>query len=269
MIYDCHLHTEFSGDSQTPVRAQIEKAIGLGMEEMCITDHHDYDAGFCEVDFNLDIPSYLTFLKAVRDEYKNRIHINIGIELGIQNHLEEYLTRFEEQYGREFDFIIGSNHFVDKIDPYYPDYWEQYGERGGLERFFSVSLERTRRLNHVFDSLGHLDYVVRYAPHPDDAYSYEKFAFLIDPLLKVLIENGKALECNTGSFKYGRPEPNPCSAILKRYRQLGGELITIGSDAHTPEYVGNHFEQCRQLLLDCGFRYYAVYRRRKARMIRL
>ena len=94
MIYDCHLHTEFSGDSNTPISLQIEKAIELGMKEMCITDHHDYDSGFCDCDFILDIPTYLTSLRMLQAEYRDRIRINIGIELGLQDHLKEYLEHF-------------------------------------------------------------------------------------------------------------------------------------------------------------------------------
>ena len=90
-IYDCHLHTEFSADSETPVRDQLEKAISLGMKEICITDHHDYGSEFCPDDFTLDIPSYIESLRKIRDEYAGRIRLNIGIELGLQNHVGEYL----------------------------------------------------------------------------------------------------------------------------------------------------------------------------------
>ena len=116
MIYDCHLHTEFSGDSNTPISLQIEKAIELGMKEMCITDHHDYDSGFCDCDFILDIPTYLTSLRMLQAEYRDRIRINIGIELGLQDHLKEYLDHFVKRYGDSFDFIIGSSHFVKSMD---------------------------------------------------------------------------------------------------------------------------------------------------------
>ena len=91
----------------------------------------------------------------------------------------------------------------------------------------------------------------------------------IDPLLKILIENGKSLECNTGGFKYGLGQPNPCRKILMRYRELGGEMITIGSDAHTPEYVGYAFDTCRELLSDCGYKYFTVYHGRKPEFIPL
>ena len=234
MIYDCHLHTEFSGDSNTSISLQIEKAIELGMKEICITDHHDYDSGFCGCDFILNIPAYLTALRMLRADYRDRIRINIGIELGLQEHLKQYLEHFVKRYGDSFDFIIGSSHFVKSMDPYDPEYWNSQGEVTGFEDFFEASLVRVRGLCHTFDSFGHLDYAVRYAPHQNDFYDYRHLSQWIDPLLKILIENGKSLECNTGGFKYGLGQPNPCRKILMRYRELGGEMITIGSDAHTP-----------------------------------
>lgn len=269
VLCDCHLHTEFSGDSDTPLRTQLERAISLGMKELCITDHHDYDSWFCEENFELDLPPYLEALRRVREEYRGRLQVNIGIELGLQVHTADYLRWFDQEYGREFDFVIGSSHFVDNMDPYYPDYWEKAGEQAGLERFFQVSLERVRRLSDVFDSYGHLDYPIRYTPEKNAFYSYEKYRELIDPILRELIARGKALECNTGGYKYGLGQPNPCREILARYRELGGELITIGSDAHVPDYVGYAFPECRKLLKDCGFRYYAVFRERRANMLAL
>ena len=125
-IYDCHLHTEFSADSETPVRDQLEKAISLGMKEICITDHHDYGSEFCPDDFTLDIPSYIESLRKIRDEYAGRIRLNIGIELGLQNHVGEYLHDFARTLGKEFDFVLGSSHFVDRMDPYEREYWKHF-----------------------------------------------------------------------------------------------------------------------------------------------
>ena len=82
-------------------------------------------------------------------------------------------------------------------------------------------------------------------------------------ILEVLIAQGRALECNTGGYKYGLGEPNPSASVLKRYRELGGELITIGSDAHESRHLGYAFSQANSLLKECGFRYYTVYQNRK------
>lgn len=269
MIFDCHLHTAFSGDSNTPARLQIERAISLGMKELTVTDHHDYDSSFCEDDFELDLLPYLTALRDLREEYRDKIRINIGIELGLQLHIQEYLEQFHREWGAEFDFIIGSSHFIRSQDPYYPSFWENCGSKKGLEDFFDLSLKRVRALHPVFDSWGHLDYAARYAPDSHSVYSYSAFKEPIDSILKVLIQTGKALECNTGGLRSSLGQPNPDAEILKQYRRMGGELITIGSDAHIPEHLGYGFDRIRELLKQCGFHYYTIYHNRKAEMIPL
>lgn len=260
MISDFHLHTEFSGDSDTPVRKQVERAISLGMKEICITDHHDYDADFTDIDFTLDIEAYLTYMKQIQEEYKDQIRVGIGIELGLQTHLKDYLERLLEEYS--FDFVIGSSHFADQMDPYFPEFFNGRTEREAYGRFFEVSLKRAKTLD-CFDSYGHLDYVVRYGPNKNRDYSYRDYQEYIDPILKALIAKGKGLECNTGGYKYRLGHPNPAEDILKRYRELGGEILTIGSDAHAPEHVGYGFDLAREALIHCGFRYYTVFHERK------
>ena len=112
MICDCHLHTAFSGDSNTPARVQIERAVSMRMKEITITDHHDRDSSFCEDNFELDLPSYLSALNTLKEEYRDKIRINIGIELGLQLHICRYLEKFHKDFGSKFDFIIGSSHFI-------------------------------------------------------------------------------------------------------------------------------------------------------------
>lgn len=261
MISDFHLHTEFSGDSDTPVRRQVEQAIALGMKEICITDHHDYDTDFADTNFTLDLDTYFPYVRQIQAEYRDRIQVNIGIELGLQGHLKDYLDRLVRQY--PFDFIIGSSHFIDRMDPYYPAFFAGKTEREAYERFFEVSLRRVRELD-CYDSYGHLDYVVRYGPDKNQFYDYGTYRDVIDPILKTLIEKGKGLECNTGGYKYGLGQPNPSGDILRRYRELGGEIITIGSDAHAPQHIGFDFNKAVELLKSCGFRYYTIFHAREA-----
>lgn len=265
MLSDFHIHTEFSGDSDTPARDQIERAMGLGMKEICITDHHDYDV-VSPIDFTLDIPAYLAAMEKLREEYSGRIRINVGIELGLQRHIREYLEHLAGSL--PLDFIIGSTHFVDGVDPYYPEFYEGRSEDEAYGRYFETALARLKELD-CYDSVGHVDYVVRYGPNGNRYYTYEKFGDVLEETLRTVIRKGKALECNTGGYKYGLGEPNPSEAILRRYRELGGELITLGSDAHQPEYLGFAFDRARELLLSCGFKYYCVYRQRKPVMLPL
>lgn len=260
MYADFHIHTEFSGDSDASVRGQIERAAALGMKELCITDHHDYDAGEGSEIFLLDLDTYFPALKKLQEEYAGQIRVNIGIELGLQAHIKPYLEQLEPSLPA--DFIIGSCHFIDQKDPYYPSFFEGRTERESYIRYFEVSLNRVRQLS-CFDVLGHLDYVVRYGPNKNRYYDFSSYREYIDPVLKTLIEKGKGLECNTSGLKYGLGHPNPSEDILRRYRELGGEILTLGSDAHAPQHIGYDFNWLKPMLEACGFRYYTVFHDRK------
>lgn len=265
MLSDVHMHTDFSGDCSTPAEEQIEQAIALGMKEICITDHHDYDVQ-SPTDFTLDIEHYLPRMKQLQEQYASQIRINIGIELGLQLHIKDYLNALIQKY--QFDFILGSSHFIDGLDPYFPEFFAEKTEEEQYLRYFEVTLKRIRQMD-CFDSFGHLDYVVRYGPNQNKNYSYRGYADVIDPILKTLIQKGKGLECNTGGYKYGLGHPNPTADVLCRYRELGGEILTVGSDAHKPEHMGYEFERMQELLKDCGFRYYTVFHGRKPEFIKL
>ena len=267
MISDFHVHTSFSADSQTPAREQIEAAIRLGMKELCITDHHDYGTGaMCHLDYTVDPVTYFAALNKLAEEYQGRIHVRSGIELGLMIREKDYLNQLVQTIPA--DFIIGSNHFIDGYDVFDKNFYYDngYTEPGtdyqAYHRFFEASLERIKTFD-CFDSLGHLDYVVRYGPEKNTCYRPADYMDVIDEILKTLILKGKALECNTAGFKYGLGHTHPYEEILKRYRELGGELLTVGSDGHRPHEVGGYFDQAREILTGCGFRYYTVYRERK------
>ena len=114
-----------------------------------------------------------------------------------------------------------------------------------------------------FDVYGHLDYVVRYGPEKDRGYCYETYSDLFDRILELLLEKGKGLELNTGGISDGMRDVHPCREVLRRYRQKGGEIITIGSDAHDPAEIAAHFHRAEEVLQECGFRYYTVFENRQ------
>ena len=136
---------------------------------------------------------------------------------------------------KPFDFIIGSSHLCAGRDPYQPYFWEGRSEEEALREYFSSIIENLETFTD-FDVYGHLDYyVVRYAPYGQDKdYSYEKYADLFERMLDLLLENGIGLEVNTGGVRYGLKDLHPCTALLRRYRRKGGEIVTVGSDAHRP-----------------------------------
>lgn len=266
---DFHLHSEFSGDCSSPMEEMIEKAIFLGMSHLCFTEHMDPDYPTDTPDglnFLLDTPAYYKKWKEFREKYKEKITLLFGVELGIQPHITQKLEDFVSSHN--FDFIIASSHLLYGEDPYYPDFFHNRSEEAVYTDYFKEIIHNINTFPH-FDVYGHLDYIVRYGPNKDTRYSYEKYRDLFDHLLTALIQKGKGLEVNTGGLKYGLRDLHPITDILKRYHSLGGEIITIGSDAHNPDYLQHEFSRAEEVLKSCGFRYHTIFKNRKAEFIPL
>ena len=268
LLWDCHMHSDFSADSDTPMENMIQKAIASGLEGICFTEHLDPDYPVTPdgLEFSLDISSYYRKLMELQNVYRNQLQIRFGIEIGLQMHLAEYFHQLLSEY--PFDFVIGSSHLVHGADPYYPEFFQGRSEQRAYMEYFESILENLSVFDEM-DTYGHIDYIVRYGPNQNRFYSYGRYQDILDEILKKLIEKQVGLEVNTGGYHYGLGEPNPCTAVIRRYRQLGGEIITIGADAHTPDKIGYAFDKAAQILKECGFRYYTVFKERKPEFIRL
>lgn len=264
ILYDMHLHSDFSSDSTTPVGKQIESARQTGLHGICLTDHMDYDFPEEEIDFTLspdeipfefNLPDYFSQLKKIRQENPD-FTVLTGVECGLQTTTSVLKKNTVLSQMEEFDFIIGSLHLVNKKDPYYPSFWNNRDPKEAIRQYLDQLYENITAFHH-FDSLGHLDYIVRYAPV---SFSYEPSVFQeqIDAILAFLIRHDIALEFNTSGYKK-TAHGNPHEDILRRYKDLGGTAITIGSDAHSPEYVAYHFHQAESLLTACGFKEYYTF----------
>ena len=269
ILTDYHTHSHFSGDCDTPMENMISQALLLGMTHLCFTEHLDLDYPVREgesLDFNLDTTEYRNHFLHLREKYQQDIELLWGVELGLQKHIFPDLHTYAQKH--PFDFIIASSHLCNGGDPYYPDFFDGRKEEDIYEEYFSSILENVKHFSD-YDVYGHLDYIVRYGPNKDARYSYDKYRDIFDSLLKVIIEKGKGIELNTGGIKYGLKALHPTTDILKRYRQLGGEIITIGSDAHTPENLLLHFSRAEAVLKECGFCHYTIFKERKPHFIRL
>lgn len=260
-MWDVHMHCDFSGDSDTPAEEMIKSAIAKGLDGICFTDHEDIDYPETPNPFLLDFSAYHDAIADLKKRYKEKLTIFWGMEFGLQPHLTEELKHLVLKY--PFDFVIGSSHIVHGRDPYYPSYFEGRSERDAYMEYFESALENIQAFDD-YDVYGHIDYVVRYGPTRNENYSYNAYSDILDEILRALIAKGKGIEINTGGFKYGLGHPNPTEDVLKRYRSLGGEIITIGSDAHAPEHIAYDFDKATAILRACGFHYYTVFREREA-----
>lgn len=260
MLTDSHMHTHFSQDSDALPEQMVLSAVEKGLETICFTDHEDKDFVEEGRECVIDMPEYLSEIRRLQEKYQDRIRICLGVEIGLQPHLGEFCRGFTGRY--PFDFVIGSVHVAGGKDPYFADFFEGRTDQEGYRFMLEETLKNVRMIPD-FDVLGHLDYVVRYGKQKEKSYSYQEMEDLIEAILRELISRGKGLEVNTAGLKYGLPFAHPFPDVLKKYRELGGEIITVGADAHRPEHVGYAFDRIDAYLKDCGFKYYTKFVDRK------
>ncbi len=257
---DLHTHSSFSSDSDEPLLEMAKSASEKGLDTLCLTEHMDMD--YPGGEFILDTENYKKELFRVRG--LTDVELLFGVELGLMDYLAPRIKAYADAW--DFDFIIGSSHLVDGQDPYYPEYFQKLGSRNGVLRYFESILANIKAMD-CFDVYGHLDYVVRYSP--EKSYDPACYREIIDEILRLLIEKGKGIEINTAGIKSGLGYVHPHEFILRRYKELGGEIITVGSDAHDKSRVAADCDTAQAALASAGFNYYTVFRERKPHLIAL
>lgn len=264
MIWDTHIHSDFSHDGKTSMEEMVGAAKKKKLSGICFTEHLDVRISEKGAVFPLDLDGYL---KKCREYSKKKdFSVCTGIEFSIKCATNSYLEQIAST--NDFDFIIGSYHDKPKIR------WDGIGtdtceaEKEMYTRYFLDMFDAVKKVK-CFDVCGHIDYVVRYGPNKNKYYTYEKYADIIDEILRTLIYNGKGIEINTSGFRYGLGQSHPTEKIIKRYRELGGEIITIGSDGHAPGEIAYAFEKVPAILKSAGFQYFTVFKKRKPEFISL
>lgn len=259
---DFHTHTGFSDDCDIPPEKMLESAYAKGIKTLAVTDHYDPGYPDPEFPFTIDFEAYQKRLQKLKEEYQGRMEILTGLEVGIMDGQFEAANKIINAF--PYDFIIGSFHCYRGKDLYTYDYSNIDGP-AMLEDFYTWMYDCLKEFDN-YDILGHFSILDRYI---GKLYDYAPVEEIIDEILKLLIQRGKGIEINTSSFKYGTGTWLPRESILKRYRQLGGEILTFGSDAHDPQYYQYHFNDAVELAKSLGYRYYCKFRERKPEFIAL
>ena len=258
-MIDYHVHSDISGDCEVKMADMAVAARNAGVRELCFTEHIDIDFPG-EIDFSVDFTRYLAEFEAVKQSFPD-IHIRMGIEAGL-----DVCTKDEmEKRLSGLDYVVGSQHIVFGQDPYYKEAWEGRPQREIFEKYLAESLRCAAACDY-YDVLGHLGYISKFCPHEDKLMRYSDFSDAVDAILKTLIDKGKGLEVNTNGL-YMTPDTMPEKPIVARYRELGGEIVTVGSDAHYASVVGHAVPETLQMLKSIGFRYVCAFDGRKPRFI--
>ena len=255
-MFDFHMHSRVSFDGHDTGETLAKAALANGLKEICFTDHLDYDP--------LEQMGIMAFdTDAYNAEYNHLeipgLTIRRGMEFGLT---PENVPQFKEDLKRRpFDFVLGSIHFVDDLDVYYPQWWHGKTVLEAERRYLDATLECVK-IHEDFDVLAHLTYISKTNSHPAPRpVPYAEHREIVDEIFRVLIAKGKGLEMNSsgvdrcGGFL-------PTADYFRRFRELGGEIVTIGSDAHRTDRVGQYsFDAC-EILKDI-FGYVCTFENRK------
>ena len=259
-MYDNHIHSNFSGDSEMEANSACQKAIEIGLSGLVFTDHVDYDYPDFDENFLINLDQYFDFFKKLQQQWKEKIDIRIGIEMGFQpqvvNEIKETVVKYP------FDFVINSVHIIDCLDPYVKTYYRGKTKQQAYERYLQEILCSISSYDN-FDIIGHIGYVARYGDFEDKPLRYNNYSDLLDQILKVAINKSKGIEINTSGLRGDLHCTIPGYDIFKRYYELGGEIVTIGSDAHFTQHIGHSFDEALEHLKQIGFKYVAHFEGRR------
>lgn len=270
-IIDSHTHSKFSPDSKTPLDIACQAAIHAGLGGIAFTDHLELD--WPRLDFSVTpelidkiISTRSTEINALRNKEFGALKILKGLELGFAPRVLDQASAIVQKY--DFDFIILSTHAVDQEDIAQPEFFQNKTKEQVFSRYLATIYESASTFND-FDVIGHIGYLCRYTPEQDKALRYADFSDTLDAIFKKLIEKGKGIEVNTAGFLYNLGFSHPDVDSLKRYKELGGEIITIGSDAHKQEHIGNKFTFIVDQLQSIGFKYVTYFENRKPIFVKI
>ncbi|WP_326975066.1 histidinol-phosphatase HisJ family protein [Caproicibacter sp. BJN0012] len=255
MFADYHIHSSFSDDSTCPMENEIKKAISTGIDEICFTEHVDYGV---KTDLNCNYDTYIREFQRCKEKYKSQIVIKLGIEFGIQVHTIEQFQKDFCKY--KFDFVILSCHQVDNKEFWRQDFQNGKTQQEYNEAYYNEILRVIKKYDD-YSVLGHLDMIKRY--DKAGVYPFEKTKYIVTEILKHVISHGKGIEINTSSFRYGLEDLMPSKEILKLYKELGGTLISIGSDAHEEEHIGDKIPLVKEELKNMGFEKFCTFEKMK------
>lgn len=255
-MFDYHMHTTVSYDGHNTPTEMARAAVQAGLTEICFTDHLDYQ---------LSVPRERTTFtpEAYREAYAGLnvpgLTVRQGVEVGLTPWNKEEICK--DLKGYPYDFVLGSVHFINDEDVYYPEFWVGR-DFLATERYYFAEMLRCVQIHDDFDVLGHLTYISKVKGHPSPRIiPLEDHKEVIAEIMKTLIAKGKGMEINTsgvdrcGDYLPGIP-------YLKLFKDLGGKIVTVGSDAHTADRVGQYVNDACAIAKEV-FGYVCTFRDRR------
>ena len=255
-MFDTHIHTRFSSDSKMNIEEVVEKIKEYGLGAI-ITEHMDLNYRDRNL-FRFDVDEYFKSYAPYRTD-----KLLLGIEVGMSNKFSKEYKDIITKY--PFDYILGSLHEIQNVDLYEAE--ELYKSKSKKEIYEEYFSQMVRCINEhpYINSLGHIDYISRYAQYEDTEIYYDEYKEFIEGVLKALIDKGITMELNTRRLG-NKTAVHNLLKIYNRFYELGGKFLTIGSDAHNREGIGSYFNIAEEIAENCNLRM-VYFKNRKIEMI--
>ncbi len=281
-LIDCHTHTQFSVDSEADINLMLERACGLGLTAYAITDHCEcnrwYEKEYYEdtdiypyFSFGKDFENSVSAVTALKEKYNSRLNLICGIEMGQAT--QDFSIAEKIVSDNRLDFVIGSMHQITGKDDFAFIDFSEYSDLHSLYNLINDYFQEVYQLCKwgKFDVLGHLTYFLRYLKrYYKTVFSLDTFDDIIAESFRELILKGKGIEINTSGLREANyPETYPSLKYVRLFRDLGGEIISIGSDAHTVEDLGAGISDGMLLAKEAGFEYVTYFKERKPNFIKI
>jgi len=257
-----HTHSIHSFDGNDSCDDLCKSAVSKGAVVLAITDHCDIDG--TDMDEKALCTEQFADTKKVKDSYKDSLLVLQGLEIGQGIFRKERTERLLEEFG--FDFILGSLHNLENMEDFMFLDYSQYDVYALLQEYFEGLLELSQW--GTFDSLAHLTYPLRYIVAREKInVDMTKFSDIIDTIFETLIKNKKALEINTSGLFMDMKDTLPNISFVKRFKELGGEYVTVGSDSHYAQRICQGIEQGMDIAKAAGFDSVTIFKKREPVLI--
>ncbi|MDO4404346.1 MAG: histidinol-phosphatase HisJ family protein [Atopobiaceae bacterium] len=262
MLADYHVHCMFSDDSWYIPEKVVQDAWKNNLDEICFTDHVDYgikpdweDALTAKVMegqrvVNVDYDAYFPCIADLRERWADRITIKTGLEFGVQTHTIPQFNALWDKYKDEFDFTLLSIHQVGDLEFWTGEFQQGRSQEAYNLAYYQELYDVATSFEH-YSVLAHVDLIKRY--DPAGILNFPANRDLVAATLEHAVAAGKGIELNTSSIRYGLADSQPAKEILTLYRDLGGSIITLGSDSHAPEHLGVYIRHFQHYLASLGF----------------
>lgn len=279
-LIDCHTHTQFSVDSDADISEMTEKACSLGLAAYAVTDHcecnrwyskehYPDEDTYCYFGFGTHFENSVSAVTRLKEKYSGRLNLICGVEMGQATHDFDIAEKIVSD--SRLDFVIGSMHQLPKTEDFAFIEYEKLSRQDIYDLAERYFLEVNKLCKWgKFDVLGHLTYILRYIKGKAGIdLDISPFEEAIADSFKALMENGKGIEINTSGFRQKYGDAFPSLKYVKMFRELGGEILSIGSDAHTVADLGKNVKDGAEIALEAGFEYLCYFKERKPNFVKI